>query len=85
MAYQTYITSNKKSDEYTAMQSNGPLTQVGFRLSLIGFRKKKKVSMTKINIGSKDAEYKVDGGFSWVSCDISTYEGGFKAFCDRVS
>jgi hypothetical protein len=40
------------------MQSNGPLTQVGFRLSLIGFCKK--VSMTKIKIGSKDAEYNVD-------------------------
>jgi hypothetical protein len=65
-------------DEYTAMQSNGPLTQVGFRLSLNGFRKK--VSMTKIKIGSKDAEYKVDEGFRWVSCDISTYEGGFQAF-----
>jgi hypothetical protein len=37
------------------------LIKVGFRLSLIGFRKK--VSMTKIKIGSKDAEYDVDEGF----------------------
>jgi hypothetical protein len=56
---------------------------VGFRLSLIRFRKK--VSTTKINIGSKDAEYNTDEGFSWVSCDIWTYEGGFQAFFDRVS
>ena len=59
------------------------LIKVGFRLSLIGFRKK--VSMTKINIGSKDAECNVDEGFCWVSCDISTYEGGFQAFFDWVS
>ena len=57
--------------------------KVGFRLSLIGFHKK--VSMTKINIGSKDAEYNVDKGFCWVSCDISTYEGGFQPFFDWVS
>jgi hypothetical protein len=57
--------------------------KVGFRLSLIGFCKK--VSMTKINIGSKDVEYDVDEGFCWVSCDISTYEGGFQAFFDWLS
>ena len=57
--------------------------KVAFRLSLIWFRKK--VSMTKINIASKDAEYNGDEGFSWVSGDISTYEGGFQAFFDWVS
>ena len=56
---------------------------VAFRLSLIEFHKK--VSMTKINIGSKDVGYIIDKGFSWVSCDIWTYEGGFLAFFDRFS
>ena len=41
--------------------------------------------MPKINIGSKDAEYNTDEGFSWVSCDILTYKGGFQAFFDWVS
>ena len=36
--------------------------------------------MTKINIGSKDVGFIIDKGFSWVSCDICTYEGGFLAF-----
>ena len=36
--------------------------------------------MTKINIGSKDVELNIDEGFSWVSCDIETYEGGSQAF-----
>ena len=36
-----------------------------FRLSFIGFHNK--VSMTKINIGSKDVEFNIDEGFSWVS------------------
>ena len=57
--------------------------KVGFWLSLIGFHKK--VSMTKINIGSKDVEYNIDEGFSWVLCDILTYEGGFQAFLGWVS
>jgi hypothetical protein len=52
--------------------------KVGFRLSLIEFHKK--VSMTKINIGSKDVEYNIDESFSWVLCDILIYEGGFQAF-----
>jgi hypothetical protein len=52
--------------------------EVDFRLSLIAFQKK--VSMTKINIGSKDVELNIDEGFSWVSCDIETYEGGSQAF-----
>jgi len=54
--------------------------KVGFRLSLIEFHKK--VSMTKINIGSKDVEYNIDEGFGLVSCDILTYEGGFQRFFD---
>jgi hypothetical protein len=41
--------------------------------------------MTKINIGSKDAEFNIDEGFSWVSHDIQTYESGFQAFFDWVS
>ena len=41
--------------------------------------------MTKIKIGSKDAEFNIDEGFSWVSCDIQTYEGGFQTFFDLVS
>ena len=41
--------------------------------------------MTKINIGSKDAEYNTDEGFSWVSYDILTYEGVFQAFSSCVS
>jgi hypothetical protein len=45
--------------------------KVGFRLSLIEFCKKK-VPITKINIGSKDAGYNIDEGFSWGSCDILT-------------
>jgi len=57
--------------------------KVGFWLSLIEFHKK--VSMTKINISSKDVEYNIDEGFSWVSCDILTYEGGFQAFLGWVS
>ena len=57
--------------------------KVDFRLSLIGFQKK--VSMTKINIGSKDAECNIDESFSWVSCDILTYEGGFQTVFDLVS
>ena len=57
--------------------------KVDFRLSLIGFQKK--VTMTKINIGSKDAEFNIAEGFSWMSCDIQTYEGGFQAFFDWVS
>ena len=56
------------------------LMKVGFRLSLIGFHKK--VSMTKIKIGSKDVGYNIDEGFNWVLCDIWTYEGGFQAFFD---
>jgi len=54
--------------------------KVGFKCSLIEFHKK--VSMTKINIGSKDVEYNIDEGFSLVSCDILTYEGGFQRFFD---
>ena len=54
------------------------LMRVGFRLSLIGFHKK--VSMTKINIGSKDASDIIDEGFSLVSCDFLTYKGGFQVF-----
>jgi len=54
--------------------------KVGFWLSLIGFHKK--VSMTKINISSKDAECNIDEGFSLVSCDILTDKGGFQAFFD---
>ena len=57
--------------------------RAGFGVSLIGFQQK--ASMTKINIGSKDAEFNIDEGFSWVSCDIQTYEGGFQAFFDWVS
>ena len=56
------------------------LMKVGFRYFLIGFHKK--VSITKINIGSTDAEYKIDEGFSWVSCHILTYEGKFQTFFD---
>jgi hypothetical protein len=41
---------------------------VGFKHSLIGFHKK--VSMTKIKIGSKDAECKIDEYFGWASCDF---------------
>jgi hypothetical protein len=41
--------------------------------------------MTKINIGSKDVEFNIDEGFGWVSCDISTHEGGFQAFLGWVS
>ena len=41
--------------------------------------------MTKINIGSKDVEFNIDEGLSWVSCDIWTYEGGFQAFLGWVS
>jgi len=54
--------------------------KLGFSLHLIEFHKK--VSMMKINIGSKYAGYIIDKGFSWVSCDICTYEGGFLAFFD---
>ena len=54
--------------------------KVGFWLSLIVFHKK--VSMTKVNIGSKDAGYIIDKGFSWVSCDILTYEVGFQPSFD---
>ena len=39
--------------------------------------------MTKINISSKDVEHNI--GFSWVSCDILTYAGGFQAFLGWVS
>jgi hypothetical protein len=42
--------------------------KVGFRLSLIEFHKK--VSIPKINIGSKDAKYCIDEGLGWVSGDI---------------
>jgi hypothetical protein len=42
--------------------------KVDFRLALIGFQKK--VSMTKVNIGSKDVEFNIDESFSWVSHDI---------------
>ena len=41
--------------------------------------------MTKINIGSKDVKYNIDEGFSWVSSNILTYEGGFQAFLGWVS
>jgi hypothetical protein len=54
--------------------------KVGFGHSLIEFRKK--VSMTKIKIGSKDAECNIDEGFGLVSCDIETYKGGFQGFFD---
>ena len=30
-------------------------------------------------------EFNIDEGFSWVSCDSQTYEGGFQAFFDWVS
>ena len=56
------------------------LMKVAFWLSLIGFHKK--VSMTKINISSKDAECNLDEGFGLVSCGILTYKGGFQAFFD---
>jgi hypothetical protein len=35
-------------------------------------------------MGSKDVECNIDEGFSLVSCDILTYEGGFQAFFDQV-
>ena len=50
---------------------------------MIGFQKK--VSMTKFNIGSKDAGCNIDEHFSWVSCNMCTYKGGFQAFFDWVS
>jgi hypothetical protein len=59
------------------------LMKVGFKHSVIGFQKK--VSMTKINIGSKDVEFNIDESFSWVSCVIQTYEDGLQAFFDCVS
>jgi hypothetical protein len=42
--------------------------KVGFRLSLIEFHKK--VSITKIKIGSKNAKHYIDEGFGWVSGDV---------------
>jgi hypothetical protein len=50
---------------------------------LIGFHKK--VSIAQINTSSKDVEYNIDEGFSWVSYDIPTYEGGFQAFLSWLS
>jgi hypothetical protein len=57
---------------------------MGFRLSLIKFCKKK-VSMTQIKVGSKDLGDIIDEGFSLGSCDIPTYKGGFLALFDCFS
>ena len=54
------------------------LMKVSFNCSFIGFHKK--VSLTKINIGPKDAECNIDVSFGWVSYDIPSYKGGFQVF-----
>ena len=53
---------------------------LGFRHSLIRFHKKG--WMTKSKISQKDAENYIDEGFSWVSCDILSFDARFQAFFD---